>query len=129
MRATRGMAGLVLCVMASLAGVPPFLGFWAKLVVLRAALDGGHGVAGARRRRVLRVIGAFYYLRVVKVMYFDEPVGELPPIAQGPRGAASVFGSQCAGLAGAGDRVEPDHGVVPAGLRRLNPARRFAGLH
>ncbi len=35
------LAGLVLCVMASLAGLPPFLGFWAKLAVLRAAVDGG----------------------------------------------------------------------------------------
>ena len=47
-------AGLVLCVMASLAGVPPFLGFWAKLVVLRAALQWRHAVAGDRRHRVRR---------------------------------------------------------------------------
>ncbi len=68
------MAGLVLCVMASLAGVPPFLGFWAKLVVLRAALQGDLmwlAIVGI----VFAVIGAFYYLRVIKVMYFDEPVG------------------------------------------------------
>ncbi len=69
------MAGLVLCVMASLAGVPPFLGFWAKLAVLRAAVEGGMlwlAIVGI----VCAVIGAFYYLRVIKVMYFDEPVGE-----------------------------------------------------
>ena len=68
-------AGLVLCVMASLAGVPPFLGFWSKLVVLRAAIEGGMlwlAIVGI----VCAVIGAFYYLRVIKVMYFDEPVGE-----------------------------------------------------
>ena len=68
-------AGLVLCVMASLAGVPPFLGFWSKLVVLRAAIEGGMlwlVIVGI----VCAVIGAFYYLRVIKVMYFDEPVGE-----------------------------------------------------
>ena len=72
------LAGLVLCIMASLAGVPPFLGFWAKLAVLRAALQGGMlwlAIVGI----VFAVIGAFYYLRVVKVMYFDEPVGELVP--------------------------------------------------
>lgn len=72
------MAGLVLCVMASLAGVPPFLGFWAKLAVLRAALQGGLmwlAIVGI----VFAVIGAFYYLRVIKVMYFDEP-------ADAPRG-------------------------------------------
>jgi NADH-quinone oxidoreductase subunit N len=67
------MAGLVLCIMASLAGVPPFLGFWAKLVVLRAALQGDLlwlAIVGI----VFAVIGAFYYLRVIKVMYFDEPL-------------------------------------------------------
>jgi NADH-quinone oxidoreductase subunit N len=71
------MAGMVLCVMASLAGVPPFLGFWAKLVVLRAALQGDMlwlAIVGI----VFAVIGAFYYLRVIKVMYFDEPTGQLP---------------------------------------------------
>ena len=72
------LAGLVLCIMASLAGVPPFLGFWAKLAVLRAALQGDMlwlAIVGI----VFAVVGAFYYLRVVKVMYFDEPVGELVP--------------------------------------------------
>jgi NADH-quinone oxidoreductase subunit N len=65
-------AGLVLCVMASLAGVPPFLGFWAKLAVLRAAWQGGQiwlVIVGV----VFAVIGAFYYLRVIRAMYFDEP--------------------------------------------------------
>jgi len=68
------MAGLVLCIMASLAGVPPFLGFWAKLAVLRAALEGDLlwlAIVGI----VFAVIGAYYYLRVIKVMYFDEPAG------------------------------------------------------
>ncbi|WP_147652415.1 NADH-quinone oxidoreductase subunit NuoN [Vulcaniibacterium gelatinicum] len=73
------MAGLVLCVMASLAGVPPFLGFWAKLAVLRAALEGQMlwlAIVGV----VFAVIGAFYYLKVVKAMYFDEPtVAEVAP--------------------------------------------------
>lgn len=66
---------MVLCIMASLAGIPPFLGFWAKLAVLRAAVDGNLlwlAIFGV----VMAVIGAFYYLRVIKVMYFDEPVGE-----------------------------------------------------
>ena len=68
------MAGLMLFAMVSLAGIPVFLGFWAKLMVLGAAVQGGMlwlallGVASA-------VVGCFYYLRVVKVMYFDEPVG------------------------------------------------------
>ena len=69
------MAGLVLCVMASLAGVPPFLGFWSKLAVLRAALQGDLlwlTLVGV----VFAVVGAFYYLRVIKAMYFDEPEGQ-----------------------------------------------------
>lgn len=73
---------LVLLVMASLAGVPPLLGFWAKLVVLRAALGGGLlwlAIQGV----VCAVIGAFYYLRVIKVMWFDEPVGEELPARKG----------------------------------------------
>ena len=68
------MAGLVLFIMASLAGIPPFLGFWSKLAVLGAAVQGGMlwlALLGV----VCAVIGAFYYLRVIKVMYFDEPVG------------------------------------------------------
>ncbi len=69
------MAAMVLVIMASLAGVPPFLGFWAKLVVLRAAIEGDMlwlAILGI----VFAVIGAFYYLRVIKVMYFDEPEGQ-----------------------------------------------------
>jgi len=71
------LAGLVLCIMASLAGVPPFLGFWAKLAVLRAALQGDMlwlAIVGI----VFAVVGAFYYLRVIKVMYFDEPAADAP---------------------------------------------------
>jgi len=70
------LAGMILCVMASLAGVPPFFGFWAKLAVLRAALEGGMlwlAIVGI----VFAVVGAFYYLRVVKAMYFDEAEGEV----------------------------------------------------
>jgi NADH-quinone oxidoreductase subunit N len=70
---------LVLLVMASLAGVPPFLGFWAKLAVLRSALDANMlwlAIVGA----VFAVIGAFYYLRVIKAMYFDEPVARSPVV-------------------------------------------------
>jgi NADH-quinone oxidoreductase subunit N len=69
------MAMLVLLIMVSLAGVPPFLGFWAKLAVLRAAIQGDMlwlAVVGA----VFAVIGAYYYLRIIKVMYFDAPDNE-----------------------------------------------------
>jgi len=73
-----GMAGVVLCIMASLAGIPPFLGFWTKLAVLGAAVNGGLlwlAILGV----LCAVVGCFYYLRVIKVMYFDEPVGEAMP--------------------------------------------------
>ena len=68
---------LVMFIMASLAGVPPFLGFWAKVEVLLAAVDAGLmwlAIVGV----VCAVIGAFYYLRVMKAMFFDEPEGEGP---------------------------------------------------
>jgi NADH-quinone oxidoreductase subunit N len=71
--AGRAMAMLVL--LFSLAGVPPFLGFFAKLYVLRAAYEGGLvwlAVAGV----VASVIGAYYYLRIVYFMYFGEERGE-----------------------------------------------------
>lgn len=72
------LALMILFVMASLAGVPPFLGFWAKLAVLRAAIEGDMlwlAIVGV----VFAVVGAFYYLRVLKVMYFDAPEGDVPP--------------------------------------------------
>ena len=84
-------AGLVLCVMASLAGVPPFLGFWSKLVVLRAAIEGGMlwlAIVGI----VCAVIGAFYYLRVIKAMYFDEPQGGEAVTPRDDRVLRVVFG-------------------------------------
>ena len=68
-------AMMVLFIMVSLAGVPPFLGFWAKLEVLRAAIEADLvwlAVVGV----VAAVVGAYYYLRVVKVMFFEEPEGE-----------------------------------------------------
>jgi NADH-quinone oxidoreductase subunit N len=65
-------AFVMLLVMFGLAGVPPTVGFWAKLQVIAAVLD--VGLTGLAALAVLMsVIGAFYYLRVVKLMYFDEP--------------------------------------------------------
>ncbi|MBS0193320.1 MAG: NADH-quinone oxidoreductase subunit NuoN [Proteobacteria bacterium] len=69
------MALMVLLIMASLAGVPPLLGFWSKLAVLRAAIDANMlwlAIVGV----VFAVIGAFYYLRVIKAMYFDAPADQ-----------------------------------------------------
>jgi NADH-quinone oxidoreductase subunit N len=65
-------AAIMAMVMFSMAGVPVFVGFFAKWLVIKAALDAGlMGIAILAV--VFSVIGAFYYLRVVKLMYFDEP--------------------------------------------------------
>ena len=89
-------AGLVLCVMASLAGVPPFLGFWSKLAVLRAAVEAGQ-LWLAIVAIVFAVVGAFYYLRVIKAMYFDEPSGE-PVTPREDHVVRVVFGVNALGL-------------------------------
>ncbi|SFG32140.1 NADH dehydrogenase subunit N [Novosphingobium sp. CF614] len=60
-------------IMFSLAGIPPLFGFWGKFLVFRAAVDGGM-IALAALGFAASVIGAFYYLKVVKIIYFDEPV-------------------------------------------------------
>jgi len=64
-------AFVMLILMFSMAGVPPFLGFWAKLAVIQAIVGVGYlWLAGLAV--IFSVIGAFYYLRVVKLMYFDK---------------------------------------------------------
>ena len=67
-------AFLMLLIMFSLAGIPPTAGFYAKLAVFQAAVAAGH-VWLAVVAVLLSLVGAFYYLRVVKLMYFDDPVG------------------------------------------------------
>jgi len=66
-------AAIMAMVMFSMAGVPVFVGFFAKWLVIKAALDAGM-LWLAISAVVFSVVGAFYYLRVVKLMYFDEPV-------------------------------------------------------
>jgi NADH-quinone oxidoreductase subunit N len=65
-------AFLMLITMFSMAGVPPTLGFYAKFTVLQAALQAGF-VWAVVFAVLMAAIGAFYYLRVVKLMYFDAP--------------------------------------------------------
>ena len=65
-------AAIMMMLMFSTAGVPPFIGFWAKLAVIGAVLDVGLAWLAAVAV-VLSVVAAFYYLRVVKLMYFDDP--------------------------------------------------------
>ena len=66
------MAFLMLLTMLSLAGVPPLLGFWAKALVLEAAIHANMlwlAIVGV----VFAIVGLYYYLHVIKVMYFDKP--------------------------------------------------------
>ena len=65
-------AAIMMMLMFSTAGVPPFIGFWAKLAVHRRGARRRPGVA-RRGGRAAVGRGAFYYLRVIKLMYFDEP--------------------------------------------------------
>ena len=66
-------AWMMLFLMVSTAGVPPFVGFFAKLYVIQAVLDVGFNWL-AVAAVLFSVVGAFYYLRVVKVMFFEPPV-------------------------------------------------------
>ncbi len=65
------LAMMMLFVMFSMAGIPPFIGFFAKVAVIEAAVNAGL-LWLAVVAVVMAVVGAFYYLRVVKVMYFDR---------------------------------------------------------
>lgn len=100
-------AFVMLMLMFSLAGIPPFMGFYAKFSVLQAVLDAGQ-VWLAVVAVMFSLIGAFYYLRVIKVMYFDEPT-DTAPFAVGPemRLVLSLNGLLAIAL-----------GVMPDGLMR-----------
>jgi NADH-quinone oxidoreductase subunit N len=82
-------AFLMMVVMFSLAGVPPTAGFYAKLSVLSAAVQAGQ-IWLAVAAVMFSLIGAFYYLRIVKLMYFDEPAGAAAQGAGAARGLLSV---------------------------------------
>ena len=98
--------GLVM--MFSLAGIPPTVGFAAKLGVLEALVDAEHTFI-AIIAVMASLIGAFYYLRVVKVMYFDEPEHEI-----------TVTGSSIAkGILGLNCILVLVLGMVPAGLMTI----------
>jgi NADH-quinone oxidoreductase subunit N len=77
------LALVMMVLMFSTAGVPPFVGFWAKLRIFQALWESNHLwlviIAAA-----MSVVGAFYYLRVIKLMYFDDPQGSVPASAGAP---------------------------------------------
>ena len=83
------LAFCLAAMMFSLAGIPPLAGFFAKLYVFAAAVQAGFyilAVIGV----VTSVVGAYYYLRVVKVMYFDEPREAFDAMAGGVKGVLVV---------------------------------------
>ena len=83
-------AFIMLLLMFSLAGIPPTIGFYAKLSVLQAVVNAGMtwvAVAAV----VFSVVGAFYYLRVVKVMYFDDPTTTQPGLQFSPKPDARIL--------------------------------------
>ncbi|MDG2003838.1 MAG: NADH-quinone oxidoreductase subunit NuoN [Novosphingobium sp.] len=67
-----GLAAALAMIMFSLAGIPPLFGFWGKFVVFQAAVQADL-IALAAIGIAASVIGAFYYIKIVKIMYFDEP--------------------------------------------------------
>ena len=76
-------AGVMAICMFSLAGLPPVVGFYAKLVILQALISSQYVsyLVLAIFAVMMSLIGAFYYLRVIKVMYFDAPSGNVQPIS------------------------------------------------
>ena len=95
----------------SLAGIPPMVGFYAKLSVLQALIGTGQAlyIGLAIYAVIMSLIGAFYYLRVVKVMYFDEPITATTVSAPlDVRAVLSINGLLVLGL-----------GILPGGLMAL----------
>ncbi|MEM7610876.1 MAG: NADH-quinone oxidoreductase subunit NuoN [Pseudomonadota bacterium] len=110
-------AAMMACFMLGMAGIPPWVGFWAKLHVIQAVLDAGR-IAGdasslfigvALVMVIFSVIGAYYYLRVLKFIYFDEAEDRHPIVAAPDmRFALSINGLAVLGL-----------GIAPGGLLAL----------
>ena len=90
---TDGLLAFILAMlMFSLAGIPPLAGFFAKYYVFVAAVDAGLfalAVIGV----VLSTVAAYYYLRIVKIMYFDEPAPSFDRAPLAVRGVAIVMGA------------------------------------
>jgi NADH-quinone oxidoreductase subunit N len=82
------MAAALAVMMFSMAGVPPFAGFFGKFFIFKAAVDAGLiplAVVGV----LTSVVAAFYYLRIIKVVYFDDPADQFEPM---PTQARLVLG-------------------------------------
>jgi NADH-quinone oxidoreductase subunit N len=100
----------MMLLMFSTAGVPPLVGFWAKLRIFQALWETNHLwlviIAAA-----MSVVGAYYYLRVIKLMYFDEPVAPAPPAAAAGAGVRLTLALNAAAVLA--------RGILPAPLLNL----------
>ena len=102
------LAMLMLVLMFSMAGIPPLVGFYGKLLVLQSVVQAGY-LWLAIVAVVFSLVGAFYYLRVVKVMLFDAPVDDAPvTMPNDLRSLLAVNGILVVGL-----------GILPGGLIML----------
>src|SRR5580693_3614609 len=90
------LAAAMMVLMFSTAGVPPFVGFWAKLRIFQVLWESQHLwlviIAAA-----MSVVGAYYYLRIIKLMYFDEPAAK-PPAARQEMGVRLALGINAAAV-------------------------------
>ena len=114
-------AAIMAICLFSLAGIPPMVGFYAKLSVLQALIASGQpmDIGMAVFAVVMSLIGAFYYLRVIKVMYFDQPITASTVSAQADvRTVLSINGALVLIL-----------GIVPSGLMTLcaNAVKQMLG--
>ncbi|MDE2447469.1 MAG: NADH-quinone oxidoreductase subunit NuoN [Gammaproteobacteria bacterium] len=99
------LALVMMVLMFSFAGVPPLVGFWAKLRIIQALWETSHlGLVVVAV--VMSVVGAFYYLRVIKLMYFDAPPDNLPATLR-PLGPRFVIGVNAAAVVALGILPSP----------------------
>ncbi len=107
------MAGVMAVFMFSLAGIPPTAGFYAKLAVLQALVTTNqpHHLWLAVFAVLISLVGAFYYLRIVKLMYFDEPTGDAAAPSQEGSGANALLAANGAAVLLLG--------ILPGGLMTL----------
>ncbi len=111
----RPLTAIALTILSlSVLGMPPFSGFWAKYYVFGAAAGAGYWMVAAVGL-VASVVAAFYYLRIIKLMWFDAPLDETPTDKAPP--AAQWIGWACAAFA---------FPLVIVGLTWLEPLTRAA---
>jgi NADH-quinone oxidoreductase subunit N len=111
------LAFLMMVLMLSLAGLPPTAGFYAKLAVLQAAVAAGQ-VWLAVAAVVFSLIGAFYYLRIVKLMYFDDP-RDTSPVPRGGAGARVLLTTNGLALLFFGILPQPLMGLCLVAVKAL----------